>query len=494
MPDIAVLRADLDKVVARLHTISDQYKLGGMPTDKKQEADNLVRKGRELRQQIADEKAAQARVADIQDLDDYLNKPDTAVPHGVEGDQGEGSDERKSLAKAGWEFKGGSVWKHTTKGAIEMYPEEVLFGPLPEDDASAALYFKQTRSAMTMAYRKAYERLLRMTARAPLGMSGINFLTIAEQKALSEGLDPSGGFLVPPDIQAELLVRTAQMAVFRSNARVQNTSRDVLRWPKVAAASATAGGVASGGGSIFSSGFIGSWVGEVPNQSDTDPAFEEFDVVIRKLRVQTRLSNDFISDSAVNVLAFLAENGAENMALVEDFAFFVGNGVMKPTGILDTGSGVATVDVEGTTVNTITSTSANAGSAAKMISMAYTVPSQYAAGAKWYMRRNVEGKVRSMVNAAGGFHFMENGYNGAPRTILGFGVENTDFMADDGTDANRVLLFGDLRNAYIIGQRAQVTSTVLRERYADTDQTGIILFERVGGSTWNPDAVRIGIV
>jgi len=182
------------------------------------------------------------------------------------------------------------------------------------------------------------------------------------------------------------------------------------------------------------------------------------------------------------------------MSLVEDSAFFVGTGIQKPTGILDSGSGVATVDVEGTTANTISSTAGDAGSARKTITLAYTLPAQYAGGAKWYMRRNVEGKYRGLINAAGGFHFMENGYGGAPRTILGFGVENTDFMADDGTDANRVVLFGNLRNAYIIGQRAQITSTVLRERYADTDQTGIILFERVGGSTWNPDAARIGIV
>jgi len=494
MPEVATLREDLGKVISRLNSITESYKVGSMPADKRTECDALVRKGRELQTEISEALKVEERKADLQSLDDFLNKPQNTIPHGVEGDQGEGSDERKALARAGWEFKGGSVIRHTSMGPLEMYSDEVLFGPIPEDDPTAAAYFKSTRAAMGAPYRKAYERLLRMTARAPFGMSGINFLSIAEQKALSEGLDPSGGFLVPPDVQAELLVRTAQMAVFRSNARVQNTSRDVLRWPKVAAASATAGGLSAGGGSVFSSGFIGSWVGEVPSTSDVDPTFEEFDVIIRKLRIQTRLSNDFIADSAVNVLAFLAENGAENMSLVEDSAFFVGTGIQKPTGILDSGSGVATVDVEGTTANTISSTAGDAGSARKTITLAYTLPAQYAGGAKWYMRRNVEGKYRGLINAAGGFHFMENGYGGAPRTILGFGVENTDFMADDGTDANRVVLFGNLRNAYIIGQRAQITSTVLRERYADTDQTGIILFERVGGSTWNPDAARIGIV
>jgi predicted phage gp36 major capsid-like protein len=35
---------------------------------------------------------------------------------------------------------------------------------------------------------------------------------------------------------------------------------------------------------------------------------------------------------------------------------------------------------------------------------------------------------------------------------------------------------------------------VLRERFADTDQTGIIIWERAGGAVWNLDAGRIGIV
>ena len=66
-------------------------------------------------------------------------------------------------------------------------------------------------------------------------------------------------------------------------------------------------------------------------------------------------------------------------------------------------------------------------------------------------------------------------------------------MAAVGTDANKVIIFGDL-SQYIIAQRAQISSRVLNERFADTDQVGLILFERVGGDIWNTDAIRYGIV
>ena len=66
----------------------------------------------------------------------------------------------------------------------------------------------------------------------------------------------------------------------RKYARVQPTSRDVLRYPRVAP------NVTSG--SIYSSGFVGGWVGETPAFSDTDPAFGTFDIAIKKLRVATK--------------------------------------------------------------------------------------------------------------------------------------------------------------------------------------------------------------
>jgi HK97 family phage major capsid protein len=320
-------------------------------------------------------------------------------------------------------------------------------------------------------------------------------LSAAEQKALSEGSDTAGGFLVPPDTQAEMLVRLAQMSVMRRLARTVTTSRDKVVFPRVQAASATAGGVSAGGGSIFSSGFVGGWVGETPAFSDTDPAFGTFEVSIKKVRCATKLSNDWLADAVSNPLAFLAQNGAENMALVEDKGFIDGDGAaLQPLGILN--GGAATVDVEGTTSNTISNTSADPGSATKLINLAYTLPSQYAERGQWLFRRAIEGDIRTLVDGNNRYMWPElagSGFAGTPRTLLSYPVNNSEFMPNDGTDANKVAIFGDF-SAYIIGQRAQISTVILRERFADTDQTGIILFGRVGGALWNEDAIRYGVV
>ena len=54
-------------------------------------------------------------------------------------------------------------------------------------------------------------------------------------------------------------------------------------------------------------------------------------------------------------------------------------------------------------------------------------------------------------------------------------------------------MFGDL-GCYIVANHQRLSVTVLRERYADTDQVGLVLVDRGGGALGNPDAIRIGAV
>lgn len=496
MPDVKTKVTELEKIKARATIIVGQAKTAGMVgAETKVELDALFLRAGELQGEIDTERAVEAKMRDLANLDDYLNKPVNQLPHGVGDGDGE-SDDRKALARAGWQIKSGIVQAPTSLGTmVDMYDESVLFGEVPEHDPSAAEFYKTTRAAFRPEYRVAYTKLIRAAAKFRSESMAYNSLSGSEQKALSEGTDSAGGFLVPPDTQAEMLVRLPQMAVMRRLARIQTTSRDILKWPMAQPATATAGGLASAGGSIFSSGFVGGWAGEAPAFSDTDPAFGEFSIPIKKLRVATKLSNDFVADSAVNILAFLSQNGAENMALVEDQGFIVGLGsALQPRGI--TLSGASTVDVEGSTTNTISNTTSNTGTAPKLIDLVYGVPSQYVDRAQWLMSRATEGKIRKLVDGSGRFMWptmLGSGFAGTPRTLMDYPVNNSEFVASDGTDANKVLIFGDF-SSYVIAQRAQITSTILRERFADNDQVGIILWERVGGDTWNLDGLRFGIV
>ena len=420
-------------------------------------------------------------------LDNYLNKPEYRTPR---GDMGTGGDHR-SLPK-GWEIRtlGGQNVIHapTADGKLQpMWAEEVLFGSLEGRDKGQSEFFERTRASMKPEYRAAYVRFIQLASRYRSESMAMTHLTPAEQRALSEGTDTAGGALVPPDMVATMLVRAAQKSVMRRYATVINTTRDKVVLPRVQPHGTS--------GSIYSSAFVGSWVGETPSASDVDPAFGTFEIGIKKLRVQTRLGNDLVSDAQFNVLAFLAMNGAENMALTEDSAFVAGDGTaLQPLGIIN--GGATTVDIEGSTADTISNTTAAAGSAPKLIDLVYGLPSQYADNASFLFRRSVEGKIRKLVDGQGRFHWPAqagSSFAATPRELMGYPVGNSEFVPADGTNGNTPVVFGDLSH-YYIAQRAQITSVVLRERYADTDQMGFIMFLRVGGALANEDAIRLGTV
>lgn len=480
---LALLNEELEQIRTQRETLRNKHHGDVMPEDARSEDDALVNRLGKVVKAIEIEKQRD-RDAMFEQTARYMEEPQYQVSKAVNADD----EGKRVMARAGWEAKNGMITRQTSMGEINFCPEEVMYGPVPSeaDDAVAARYFKQTRAIMQPEYRAAYVKWLRNGSRS----DSLAFaqLTGQEQNALSAGSAADGGFVVPPDVQAEILVRLAQTSVMSRLARTIPTSRDKVQFPAVAPNSTS--------GSIYSSGFVGGWVGETPAFSETDPQFQQFEISVKKARVATKLSNDWLADAAANMLAFLAQNGAENLGLVRDNGFIAGTGATnQPMGLLN--SGISTVDVEGSTSNTISNTTSNAGSGPKLVALPFSVPSQYAERGQWLMARATEGDIAALVDANGRSYMQMASTGGGSqptaRTINGYAVNNSEFVPTDGSDANKVVVFGDF-SAYIIAQRAAMSTVVLRERFADTDQTGIIIFERVGGGLWNTDALRIGIV
>ncbi|HXH82562.1 MAG TPA: phage major capsid protein [Candidatus Tectomicrobia bacterium] len=475
--------AELEELRARMQQLVD----AGLTDETRAEFDRL---SAEFKSKAAEaERAAEdeRRKKEVADIARFLERPAARLPMG--DGYAEPQQVRKGLSRAGWECKGGMLFAPTSRGElVPLWTEEVVFGPLP-DDPEAARYYRAVRRSLEESYAPLYVKALRL--RGLYGEAAIAHLDETERKALAEGSDTAGGALVPADVLPEILSRISDTSVIRRYARVVNTSRDMVVWPRFQPASGS-------GGSIYSDGFIGSWVGETPTFADVGPSFGFFQIPVRKLRAATVLSNDLLADAAANVLAELTTRGARNLALVEDQGFITGAGTsFEPQGILN--GGAATVDVEGTTANTISNTTTNAGSAPKLLDLVYAVPPQYRRGScAWLMHPQTEKAIRKLVDSQNRFLFQPlvgSQFAGrpAPMTLEGYPVESSQFMPTDGTDGAKVLVFGEL-SSYIVVQRAQITTVVLRERFADTDQVGLILFERVGGALANEDAVRIGVV
>lgn len=432
-----------------------------------------------------DRVAAQTRDAD--ELKNFLSAPQHKMPRGIGAEAGT-DDHReavKALVAAGWDNKGGELYAPSSLGEVKMMGEETLFGPLPEDDSEAARHIKAVRASFSPDYDGIFRKFIRLCSKSQSEALALIGMEEAERKALQEGVDTEGGFLVPPQSMAELMVRRAASANIRGLATVVNTTKDAIKWPSVQAAAAP-------DGSVYSSGFIGTWAAETPAFTETDPAFGQFEINIRKLRVSTKLSNDFVNDADANILAFLSTNGAENMALTEDQGFLNGDGAaMQPMGLLNV-PGIPTTDISGTVADTISNDITDLGSADKLLTLQYSLPDQYEGGARYLLRRATEASIRKLVDAQARY-IWSAGFEGRPETLLGAPKTNSVWMPAEGTNLNKVLVYGDI-STYVIAQRFGISVVVLRERFADTDEIGFIMWERAGGNLWNEDALRIGTV
>jgi HK97 family phage major capsid protein len=500
MPDLALLNSELEDIVAKRSLIREKHKGATMPEEARIEDESYTDRARKIKFLIL-EQQQNARDDEFTKLTSFIDDPQRTLPHGFAGN-GE-TDDVKRLLNAGWETKNGILYAPTSTGKMQaMYPEEVLYGPLPTGAGMAETrnYFAQTRATFRPEYRNAWVNWIK---NFPFGDSrAFSMLDVAEQKALSEGVDASGGYVVPPDVQAELGGRRAQQSVMRGLATVRQTNRDLWQMPMVAPHATAADR------NIYSDGFVGAWVGETPTQADIDVTFEMFSIPIRKVRAKTTLSNDLIADSVVNIIGELTQRGARNLALVEDKGFIAGSGVAnEPLGILNhplaltaVASDGMYVDVEGSVSNAISNSVTDAGSAPKIKAMAYSLPSQYAENATWLMRRGIQGDIAALVDANGRpfwNSYLESGFARPALQIEGSPVKNSEFMGTDGsvstTAATIPLLLADFREYYII-ERTGFSVRILNERYADTDQTGLIIFARVGGGLWNYDAFRTGVI
>ena len=306
---------------------------------------------------------------------------------------------------------------------------------------------------------------------------------------LQTQVDELGGYTVPLDWQPELIRSVEAMSVMRQLGTVRPTSSNRVRQTRVKAASGA-------NTDIFTSAFVGGWATEVPTSGDqeAEPTFEALYTDIQMTRILAWLSEQEVMDASFDVLALLRDDGAVNMALVEDKGILDGSGVNgEPKGLLKDPD-IATVDVEGSTSNTISNTSSATGSAPKLLDLANALPPQYRNGATFLMHQDTELAIRKLVDANERF-IWRAGFETNPDTLLGKPVRVSDFMPDNATpaDGTKVIVYGQFRFLRI-WDRQRLTARVLLETRGDIEQIGLRLNSRLGVAVTLPQAFKFGIV
>ena len=138
---------------------------------------------------------------------------------------------------------------------------------------------------------------------------------------LSVGADSEGGYLVPDEFENTLVEALESENIFRKLATVIKTSNGDRKIP------------------IVTSKGEANWVDENGTYTPSDDVFGQTVLSAHKLSTAIKISEELINDSAFDMTSYISREFARRMGSKEEEAFFVGDGVGKPTGIFASSCG-----------------------------------------------------------------------------------------------------------------------------------------------------------
>ena len=286
-----------------------------------------------------------------------------------------------------------------------------------------------------------------------------------ESRALEEGTNTAGGFIVPNEFTQAIIDNREQYGVFRQNCRIVPMGRDIMTIP------------------VRTGGLTAYFVGEGSAATESDKTWGAVQLTARKLAVLTRYSTELAEDAIINIADDLADEMAYAFAYKEDLCGFTGDGTSTYDGIV----GVATkFDNDNTLAGAVDCATSGHDlfseiDASDLAQLMGTLPQYAKPNAKWYCSAYAKAQVFDRLLAAGGGNTMRD-LEGAPNgRYLGYPIVVSQTLEDSTSAVNNahMLLFGDLTRAAAMGDRRTITLLQSPHRYMEYDQIGLLATERV---------------
>ena len=277
--------------------------------------------------------------------------------------------------------------------------------------------------------------------------------------------DADGGYTVPSPLSNQLINLLEMYGVAREKMRRVPMGANTLDVPKLGAA---------GHATVY-------YPAEEGSITESDLTFSQTTLTCQKVAALVKMSTEITEDSLIGMMDTVIQSIAYSTAIAEDENLF--NGVTG--GVLATGiKGNASVD--DTNV-------ASVAALALTDLTACSVGSDQVQGAQneWYMNPTLfHGQVRDLLNAAGG-NTLVNLENGQRPLLFGYPVNFVNAMPGNSASASGDLLvaFGDMSLAAYFGDRRSQNFQVLNELYAENDQVGVKMTERIAMTICNPEVL-----
>ncbi|MEZ5810876.1 MAG: phage major capsid protein [Rhizobiaceae bacterium] len=299
-------------------------------------------------------------------------------------------------------------------------------------------------------------------------------LRAAEEKAMSYGSGPDGGYLVPDEVATEIGKRLSVLSPIRGIASVRQVSGAVLKKP------------------FAVSGPVVGWVGETGARPETGTAtLAELQFPTMELYAMPAATPTLLEDTAVDLDQWITAEVETAFAEQEGTAFVVGDGTNKPRGFLD----YPNVDEAswswgnlGYVATGVAGALPASDASDVLIDTIYALKSGYRQNASWVMNRKTQASVRKLKDGDGNYLWQPPAAVGQPAMLMGFGVVEAEDMPDAATDETPIA-FGDFSRGYLVVDRTGVR--VLRDPYSAKPYVLFYTTKRVGGGMQDFDAIKL---
>lgn len=256
-------------------------------------------------------------------------------------------------------------------------------------------------------------------------------------RALVEGTDSDGGYLVPEEFRAEVYRILPDYSVMRKLARVIPMSRDTMNLNYLVAKPEA------------------YWTSEYAEKTTSSAEIGRKQLTPHKLVCLLPGTEELIADANVDVVNMIAQLFAERIGEIEDKAFFIGSGSGQPTGLMTT---MSSNHVSGNDFDAIIDLIYYRAQAVRKSKRSAFVAHKNVIKA---FRKTKDDDGRYIWSAG-------NPESGEPDRLYGYPLYEQNWMSQ------KAMIFGDFRG-YVIGDRQQLVVRTTME----------------GGDAWRRDSMEI---
>ena len=299
-------------------------------------------------------------------------------------------------------------------------------------------------------------------------------LNAMEAKAMSVGSGQDGGYLVPPETEAEIGRLISKASPFRDICDVRQVSGMVYNKP------------------FNTTGHAAGWIGETASRPQTTSAtLAQLSYQTMELYAMPAATQALLDDSIVNIDDWMARECQTVFGEQETNAFTNGDGVTAPKGLLTYPKVAQSSWSWGNTGYLATGVAGGWPATApsdRLVDLVYAVKAGYRAEGRFMVSRNTQGQIRKFKDNQNQYLWQPAQAADMSPTLLGFPVTETEFMPDIAAGIHAVA-FGNFQRGYIIVDR--IGTRILRDPYTAKPYVLFYVNKRVGGGMQDFDAIKM---